>query len=128
MLRSQGGVGEVEDPYGNLQKGLVKVRPKKDKPLDLALLVKLLEDEIGFAPVTEVTLELRGLLERRDGQLRFTVSGTGETFAVAGIQAEKGAPPANQLLSVVANLEKPDAADRIVVREWKKTDPTQPQP
>lgn len=128
MLRSQGGVEEVEDPYGNLQKRLVKVRPRKDKRADLGLLVRLLEEEIGFAPVTEVTLELRGEFELRNGELVFKVSGTEQAFSVAWIEAAADSPPKNQFLTVGANLEKPATPDRIVVKEWKKTQASEPQP
>jgi hypothetical protein len=81
LLRSQAGV-EVEDPYGNLQKGIVKVKTPRDKPVDLAKLIELLEKEVGFEPITEVTLELEGTLVRREGKLLFEASGTRQTFVV----------------------------------------------
>ncbi len=65
MLRSQDGVDKVEDAYPNLRKGLIKVKLSKEKPVDLGAIVKLLEEDVGFGPITEVSLELSGRLVRR---------------------------------------------------------------
>ncbi len=118
MLRSQAGV-EVEDPYGNLQKGIVKVKTPRDKPVDLAKLIELLENEVGFEPITEVTLELEGTLVRREGKLLFEASGTRQTFVVDQVEGQADGPPENKLLFVVASLPDIHSPGRIRVKQWK---------
>lgn len=119
MLRSQNGVEDVEDPYNNLRQGLLKIKARKDIPIDLAKLTQLLEEEVGFRPITEVRLELRGRLKRVNDNLLFQTTSTDQTFTVDRVEGEATAPPENQLLSVVAPLVNPRSADRIVVQEWK---------
>ena len=109
----------MENAYGNLKKGLIRVKARNDKPVDVGRLAQVLEKEAGFEPITEVTLELRGRLERRDGKLVLETSGTGQTFTVAGTEAQGGAPREKDLVTVVATLENPKSADRIIVRAWK---------
>jgi len=119
LLRSQDGVENVENPYGNLKQGVIQIKVKKDKGIDLARLVKLLEKDVGFEPVTQVTLELRGRLMRRDGTLFFEASETRQTFQVHRAEGEGERPPEGQLLEAVAILEKPQTADRIILQQWK---------
>jgi hypothetical protein len=119
LLRSQDGVEDVENAYGNLKQGLIKIKVRKDKAIDLGRLVQILEKEAGFEPITEVRIELRGRLARRDGKLVFETSGTGQTFTMAGAEGKDGAPPEKKLLAAFATLEDPRAPDRIRLREWK---------
>jgi hypothetical protein len=88
-------------------------------------LIDLLEQEVGFAPITEVKLELRGRLVRRDGALFLEVSGIGPTFRV---EKSEGAPspPENRLIVVTAGLVDIRSVDRIVLAEWK--DGEEPKP
>lgn len=123
MLRSQDGVESVEEPYVNLKQGVIKIKTKKDKAVDLAKLVLVLEKEAGFEPVTAVTLELRGRLARREGKLFFEVSESGQSFRVEKV-AGAGRPPENQLLEATATLAKPQSGDRIVLQQWKAATPT----
>ena len=128
MLRSQDGVEDVENAYGNLKQGLIKIKVRKDKAIDLGRLVQLLEKEVGFEPVTEVRLEMRGRLARRDGKLIFETSGTGQSFTLAGAEGKEGAPPEKELLAALATLEDPRAPDRIRLREWKVERTAEPRP
>ncbi len=98
---------------------MIKIQTRKDKTIDLARLVQVLEKEVGFEPVTEVTLELRGRLARREGMLFFEASDTGQTFAVQEVKAEGEKPPEKQVLAAVATLASPQSADRIILRQWK---------
>jgi len=117
LLRSQAGVEEVEDPYGNLRQHLsLKVKGRKDKAPDLAALIRLLEEEVGFSPITEVKLELRGRLVRRNGALLFEVSETGPTFNVEKLEGNAN-PPENRLIAVTGRLLDVRSGDRIVVTE-----------
>lgn len=126
MLRSQDGIEEVEAPYENLRKHLsLKVKTRKDKAPDVAALSGLLEQEVGFAPITEVQLELRGRLVRRDGARFLEVSETGPTFRVEKIEGDTS-PPENRLIAVTARLLDIRAVDRIVLAEWK--DGEEPKP
>ena len=92
----------MEDAYGNLKQGLIKIKVRKDKAIDLGRLVQLLEKEAGFEPITEVRIEMRGRLARRDGKLVFEASGTGQSFTVAGAEGKDGAPPEKKLLAALA--------------------------
>jgi hypothetical protein len=112
----------VDDPYGNLQKGLIKVKTPKDKSVDLPRLIELLEKEVGFEPITEVTLELEGTLVRREGKLMFEASGTRQTFLVDEVQGQADAPPENKPLAVVASLADVRSPNRIRVKQWKLPD------
>ena len=111
----------------NLAKGLITVKPPKDKPFELVKLVELLK-EVGFQPVTEVTLELRGRLVRREGKLWFEAMGTGQKFAVEKVEGEGNAAPEEQLLIVTAVLADPHSPGRLVVRQWKPGAKPQPKP
>ena len=117
MLRSQDGIEDVENPYVNLKEGYIKVKAKKDKTIDLSRLVQLLEKEVGFEPLTQVTLEMRGQLARRDGKLWFQTSGTGQAFIVEKVEGE--GLPEKETLAAVATLADPHSSDRIVLRQWK---------
>lgn len=116
----------MEDPYEHLRKHLsLKVKTRKDKAPDVAALIGLLEQEVGFAPITEVKLELRGRLVRRDGALFLEESETGPTFRVEKIEGDTS-PPENRLIAVTARLLDIRAVDRIVLAEWK--DGEEPKP
>ncbi len=117
MLRSQAGVEQVENPYASLRKGIIKVKAQKDKRIDLGQLVSLLEKEVGFEPVTEVTLEMQGNLVQREGKDFFEVSETGQTFMVEKAEGPLDVPPGKKLLAAVAVLADPHVADRIVLRQ-----------
>ncbi len=117
MLRSQAGVEQVENPYENLQKGIIKVKAQKDKRIDLGQLVSLLEKEVGFEPVTEVMLEMQGNLVEREGKVFFEVSETGQTFMVEKAEGARDVPPEKKPLAAVAVLADPHVADRIVLRQ-----------
>lgn len=119
MLRSQAGVEDVDDVYGNLKQGFIRIRSAKDKPLDLAHIVQVLEKEIGFEPVTEVSLEMRGRLAQRNGKLQFEVSESGQKFEVHRSPRDAGRATDNQLVEVTASLANPRSPGRIVVRQWK---------
>ena len=128
MLRSQDGVEEVLSPYQNLQEGLITIRPRKDKDVDLVALVELLEKEVGFEPVTQVTLDLRGRFMHREDVLWFEVSDTGQRFTVEKVEAEEGAPPEEQLVTAIAAFVDPHSANAIIVRHWKRPDRDELQP
>ena len=127
MLRSQDGVEEVDNPYGNLQKGVVQIKTAKGKPIDLARLVQLLEEQVGFEPITDVSLEVRGRLKKQNGALVFEVSESGRIFTVAKVESKDGTPPEKELLAAVASLENPHSPDRIVLREWRRAQVNQSQ-
>lgn len=80
----------------------------------------LLEREVGFEPITEVTLEMQGRLDKRQGRSIFEVSGSGQTFRVSGNKSKGTAPPHGDLITVVASLKKPNAPDGIVLHQWKR--------
>ncbi len=109
----------MENPYGNLKQGLIKIKTRKDKKIDLARLVELLEKDIGFEPVTEVTLEMRGRLARRDGKLHFEVAETGQRFEAQPVSGTAEGLAENQFLEVVAALTDPHSFDRIAIKQWK---------
>ena len=119
MLQSQDGVEKTENPYLNLKQGLIKIKTQKEKAIDLARLVQLLEKDVGFEPVRQVTLGLRGRLTRRQGKLYFEVSESGQSFAVQKVQGNGERPPENQLLEAEADLARPKSGDRIILRQWK---------
>lgn len=79
----------------------------------------MLESEVGFAPVTEVTIAATGRIARREGGLVLDVGG-GRTFIVKSVDAPAGAPPENEELAIVAALADPRSPDRVVLREWKR--------
>jgi hypothetical protein len=128
LLRSQAGVEWVENPYGNLQKGIIKVKAQKDKRIDLGQLVSLLEKEVGFEPVTEVTLEMQGNLVQREGKVFFEVSETGQTFMVEKAEGAGDVPPEKKPLAAVAVLADPHVADRIVLRQSNPSKRPEPKP
>ncbi len=110
----------MENPYGNLKQGLIRVKAKRDMPVDLARLVQLLEKEVGFEPITEVKLQLAGRLEEQSGKLVFETSGTGQRFVVTGSKA-KGLPRrAKDLITATATLKQPKSASHIVIWDWRK--------
>jgi len=121
LLRSQVGVEDVEDAYGNLKEGLIRIKTASEKALDLSKLIELLESEVGFEPVTGVRLELTGQLVRRDGDIVLETSGgvARREFIVARIEVQGAPPPENEILAVVADMERPRSPDRVVVKEWK---------
>src|SRR5206468_13092109 len=91
--------------------------PKKESSVELARLVQVLENDVGFEPVTEVALALRGKFRRLNGKLSFEVSGTGQSFPVAKVVGER--PPEDQNLVVGAVLTNPHVPSAIAVHEWK---------
>jgi hypothetical protein len=107
-----------------LKKGQIRLTPKKDVAVDLARLVQALEKDAGFEPVTEVALEMRGNLRRRNGKLVLEMPASGQSFFVA--KAEGTKPPEQRPLTVIAALVKPRAADRIVIRQWKEAEANSP--
>ena len=109
----------MENPYGNLKQGLIKVKANKDVAADLARLVEVLEKQIGFEPLTEVKLELTGRLEKRKGKLFFEANGTGQRFQVVATKVKGRLPAAQEMISATATLNAPRSADRIVLWEWK---------
>jgi hypothetical protein len=116
----------VEDPSENLRKHLsLKVKARQDQAPDVAALIDLLEQEVGFAPITEVQLELRGRLVRRDGALFLEVSDIGPTFRVEKSTGD-ARPPENRLIVVTAGLVDIRSVDRIVLAEWKDAEETKP--
>lgn len=128
MLRSQDGVDTVEEAVPNLQKGLIKVKLSKEKPIDLGAIVKLLEKDVGFGPITEVGLELPGRLVRRGKGLVFETAGTGQTFAVKKVEAKGAAPPEGRLLTATATLADPRSPGRVVLRQWKVSEEPESRP
>jgi hypothetical protein len=80
--------------------------------------VALLETEVGFAPVSELTIEATGRLARRQGGLVLDMSGS-RSFIVHSVDAPGEAPPEDEDLAIVASLAEPRSPDRIVVRQWK---------
>ncbi len=128
MLRSQAGVEQVENPYENLRKGIIKVKAKKDKRIDLGQLVSLLEKEVGFEPITEVTLEMQGSLVQREGKVFFEVSETGQTFMVEKAEGAGDVPPEKKPLAAVAVLADPHVADPIVLRQSNPAKRPEPKP
>ena len=80
---------------------------------------------MGFAPVTEVTIEGSGRISRREGSLVLDVGG-GRSFTVQSVDAPGGAPPENAELAIVAALADPRSPERVVLREWKT--PSKPGP
>lgn len=103
----------------NLKKGLIKITARKNKPIDLARIVKLLEEEMGFEPVTEVALELRGRPVRRDGKLFFEVNESGQVFAISGDGPAEPLLTEGRLVTGVATVVDPQSPDRLVFREAK---------
>ncbi len=102
-----------------MHKQRIKIRAKKDEAPNLKELVALLESEVGFAPVTKVTLEGNGRVVDRGSDLVLDIGG-GHTFIVQSVDAPGAAPPENEELAVVAVLADPRSPDRIVLREWKR--------
>lgn len=123
MLRSQDGVDQVEDAAPNLQKGLIRVRLSKEKPVDVVAIVKLLEKDVGFGPITEVSLELPGRLVRRGKGLVLEVAGTGQAFAVKKVEAKGAVPPEDRPLTAIATLADTHSAGRVVLKQWKIEEP-----
>lgn len=103
----------------NLRKLRVVIRVKKGEMPDLKGLVELMETEIGFAPVTEVTLDATGRFVHREGELTLDVGG-GRTFIIkSAADTPDGTPPENVDVTVVAAFIDPRSSDRLVLRQWK---------
>jgi len=79
----------------------------------------LLESEVGFAPVTEVTLAGSGRIARREGGLVLDVGG-GRSFTIQSMDPSAGVPPENEDLAIVAALADSRSPDRVILREWKR--------
>lgn len=95
--------------------------PKKDAAIDVSKLVELLEKEVGIEPITEVTLEMQGRLEKRGGKAIFEVSGNGQVFRLSGNKVKGPAPPHGDVITVVGTFKKPkSASDGIVLHDWKR--------
>jgi hypothetical protein len=127
LLRSQAGVGEVVEPYPNLHKGQIRLKPSNDKPFDLPELVRLLEKQAGFAPVTEVELELRGRVARRNGRLVIEVAETGQGFEIA--KNKSGRPLSEgESVDVRGVLENVRSGGRLKILAWTAGAPKPPDP
>ena len=109
----------MENPYGNLKQGVIKVMAKKDVAVDLAGLVEVLEKQIGFEPLTEVKVELTGRLKKHNGKLVLEANGTGQRLQVAETKIKGRLPAEKDLIAATATLKSPRSADRIVLWEWK---------
>jgi hypothetical protein len=127
LLRSQAGVGEVVEPYPNLRKGQIVVNPDNKDPLDLPALVGLLENEVGFSPVTEVELRVRGRITKHDGQLAIEVSETGQSFEV-GEQPKEKTLVQGQIIDARGKLAGLLAGKRLDLVEWGPAPPPASQP
>lgn len=92
--------------------------PSNDKPLDLPGLVRVLEDEVGFGPITEIEVGLRGRVSKRSGRLTLEVSETGQVFEVSK-KTEGQVPAEGQLIEATATLEDVRAGPRLRLLEWK---------
>ncbi|PYQ18554.1 MAG: hypothetical protein DMF81_24550 [Acidobacteria bacterium] len=64
---------------------------KKDEAPDLKEIVALLESEVGFTPVMEVTIAANGRIARREGGLVLDVGG-GRTYTIRSVDPAAGAP------------------------------------
>jgi hypothetical protein len=107
---------------------LIKVRLSKEKPVDLGAIVKLLEKDVGFGPISEVSLELPGRLVRRGKDLVLEAAGTGQAFAVKKIEANGAAPPENRPLTAIATLADTRSGGRVVLKQWKASEEPEPRP
>ena len=110
----------------NLHKAQITVTPSNDKPLDLPGLVRLLEDEAGFAPITEIEVGLRGRVTKRDGRRTLEVSKTGQTFEVSN-KTEGQVPAEGQSIEARGMLEDVHEGKQLRLLEWKAT-PAASQP
>lgn len=90
--------------------------------------MKLLEKDVGFGPITEVSLELPGRLVRRGKGLVFEAAGTGQTFTVKKVEAKGAAPPEERLLSATATLADPHSGGRVVLKQWKVSEEPESRP
>lgn len=98
---------------------MIKIKASKDKAPNLPEIVELLEKEVGFAPIVEVGLELRGRLVRADGRLTFEATGTGQRFEVERVEPQGTALPEGQELELEGALVDVHSGERIVVRQPK---------
>jgi len=110
----------------NLHKAQITVTPSNDKPLDLPGLVRLLEGEAGFAPITEIEVGLRGRVTKRDGRRTLEVSKTGQTFEVSK-KTEGQVPAEGQSIEARGMLEDVHEGKQLRLLEWKAT-PAASQP
>ncbi len=107
---------------------MIKVKLSKEKPVDLGAIVKMLEQDVGFAPITEVSLELPGRLVRRGKGLVFETAGTGQTFAVKKVEAKGAAPPENRALTAIVTLADMHSTERVVLKQWKASEEPESRP
>lgn len=101
--------------------------PSNDKPLDLPGLVRLLEDEAGFAPITEVEIGLRGRVTKRGGRLTLEVSETGQAFEI-GKKTDGQVPAEGETIEARGTLEDVHAGNRLTLLEWKAAPSAGSQP
>lgn len=87
--------------------------------------MRLLEGTAGFAPITEIEVQLRGRVAARDGRLSLEVSETGQSFEI-GKKLKGRAPTEGQLIEATGTLEDHRAGKRLRLLEWKAA--SQPQP
>jgi hypothetical protein len=111
----------------NLHKAQLTVTPSNDKPLDLPGLVRLLEDEAGFAPITEVEVGLRGRVTRRDRRLTLEVSKTGQSFEISK-KTEGQTPAEGESIEARGTLEDVHSGKRLKLLEWKAAPPAASRP
>ena len=104
----------------NLHKAQITVTPSNDKPLDLPGLVRLLDDEAGFAPITEVEIGLRGRVTKRNERLALEVSKTGQTFEISK-KLEGEIPAEGQSIEARGTLEDVHEGKQLKLLEWKAT-------
>jgi len=103
------------------------VTPSNDKSLDLPGLVRLLEDEAGFAPITEVEIGLRGRVTKRDGRLTLEVSETGQTFEI-GKETSGQVPAEGASIEARGTLEDVRGGKGLRLLEWKPVPSAGSQP
>jgi len=111
----------------NLHKAQITVTPSNDKPLDLPGLVRLLEDEAGFAPITEVEVGLRGRVTKRDGRRTLEVSKTGQTFEISE-KTDGQAPAEGESIEARGTLEDVHTGKQLRLLEWKAAPPAASRP
>jgi hypothetical protein len=117
----------VLEPYPNLSEGQIVVTPDNKEPLDLSAVVDVLEDQVGFSPVTEVELRLRGRIARRDGRLAIEVTETRQSFEVGKYPGGK-APPEGQIIEARGRVGAPLAGRPLDLLEWSPASAPASQP
>lgn len=128
MLRSQDGVEEVLNPYGNLKQGIIEIRTSAEKAPDFKKLIERLENEIGFEPVREVALTVRGTVRREKGAAKLVGHRTGQSFKIDEQKAESGKLPLDRLITASAVIRDTKKPDSVVILRWEAAGPEPGQP